>query len=483
MKVIALAGGPPRVIAAAPLGLSGATWASDGYIYFDADVAGLQRIKPDGTARATVVPLDTARHEVGVAWPQVLPDNRVVLVRLRHGDDTPSDFEILAARIGTGERRSVVRAVAARYVSNHLLFVTADGTLQAARFDERRLALAGSPMALADGVRIAGTYAGVDMMPSAAGTLYYVAGPSGAASQLEWVERNGAARVVDTAWRETGEVRGFALSPDGGRVALELSRPGAGGTDIWVKQLPTGPLTRLTLNPAPDVRPTWSADGRSILFLSERVNPEAAFFRRADGTGDDSLLVRDGRDLAEVHESRDGRWLIVRTSNGQAGAGDILAMQIGRDSVLRPIIATPAAESNPALSPEGRWIAYVSTASGRREVYVRPFPDADRGVWQVSTDGGVEPRWSHTGTELFFRAISSLDMMAVDVRTTPVFRAGTPRVLFRTEAASGFDYARYDVSTDDRRFLMVGRGDADVQPQLVRIENIVQNLQRQQSRP
>jgi serine/threonine-protein kinase len=481
MKVAALAGGPPRTLAGPPLGLSGATWATDGYIYFDADVRGLQRIKPDGSARATVIPLDTTQREVGIAWPQILPDNQVVLVRLRRGDDTPSEYQILAARIGTSERQIVVQAVTARYVSGHLLFVTADGTLQSAGFDERRLALTELPMALANGVRIAGTYAGVDMVLSVAGTLYYVGGPSGVAAELAWVERDGATRPVDSTWRESGEIRGLALSPDGDQVALELSRSGS-GTDIWIKRLPTGPLSRLTLNPAADLRPSWSADGRSVLFVSERSVPLAVFLRRADGTGHDSLLARSDRDLTEAYESHDGRWLIARTSNAQAGAGDILAMQIGRDTAPLPIIAGPTPETNPALSPDDRWLAYVSTASGRREVYVRPFPDVNRGVWQVSTDGGVEPRWSHSGTELFFRAISSLDMMVVDVQSAPVFRAGTPRPLFHTEAASGLEYPRYDVSPDDRRFLMVGRGDANTQPQLVRVENILQHLKRQ-SRP
>jgi hypothetical protein len=336
--------------------------------------------------------------------------------------------------------------------------------------------------ALADGVRIAGTYAGVDMVLTADGTRYYVAESSGAAAELEWVERNGITRSVDPTWRWSGEIRGLALAPGGDRVALELSRAGAAGTDIWIKHLPTGPLTRRTLNPATDVRPSWSADGRSILFPSERVSPEAVFVRRADGTGTDSLLARADRDIAEAYQSQDGHWLIARTSNAQAGAGDILAMQIGRDTGLRSIIASPAAESNPALSPDDRWLAYVSTASGQREVYVRPFPDVNRGVWQVATDGGVEPRWSHSGTELFFRAICSLDMMVVEVQAARVFRAGTPRPLFYTEAASGLEYPRYDVSPDDRRFLMVGRGDANTQPQLVRVESILQHLKRQ-SRP
>ncbi len=478
MKVVTLAGGPPRTVVGAPLGTSGAFWATDGYIYFDADIGGLQRVKPDGSARETVMALDTAQHDAGIAWPQVLPGNQVAIFRLRRVNDAPGDFSIAALRIATGERSVVTRAVSAVYASGQLLFVTVDGSLQAAPFDERRLALTGPPVAAANGVRIAGTYAGVDFAVSNDGALYYVAGTAGAASKLEWVERDGTARAVDPAWQEGGEIRGLALSPDGRQAAVELSRAGSTGTDIWIKQLPSGPLSRLTLDPAADVRPSWSADGRSVLFISERVRPQAVFRRQADGAGADTLVVHAERNITEVGESRDGRWLVARTSGAETGAGDILAMQMGRDTALQPLISTPSSESNPVLSPDGHWLAYVSVASGRREVYVRSFPDVNRGVWQVSTDGGVEPQWAHSGKELFFRGISTLDMMAVDVQTTPVFRPGMPRALFHTDAATGLDYVRYAVSPDDRRFLMVGRGGADAQPQLVRVENFIQHLER-----
>jgi Tol biopolymer transport system component/tRNA A-37 threonylcarbamoyl transferase component Bud32 len=477
LKVVTLSGGPPRTVAGAPLGTSGATWAADGYIYFDADVAGLQRVRPDGGGRETVMPLDTAQHEVGIAWPEILPGDKVAIFRLRHSNDAPADFTIGAVRLGTGERSTVARGVSAHYGSGQLLVVSSDGTLQAAPFDERHLALTGPPTAVANGVRVAGTYAGADLAVSDDGTLYYVAGSSGMASQLEWVERDGTARPVDPEWRESGEIRGLALSPDGNRVAVELARA-ATGNDIWIKQLPGGPLTRLTLDPGSDNRPSWSGDGSKVQFLSDRVRPSAVFARRADGAGDDALVAQSDRDLTESYTSLDGRWLVARTNNSAAGLGDILVMQVGRDTALRPLIGGPAAESNPALSPDGHWLAYVSTASGRREVYVRPFPDVNRGVWQVSTDGGVEPRWAHSGKEIFYRAISTQAMMAVQVQTTPGFQLGTPRVLFHADAASGFDYPRYDVSPDDRCFLMVGPGSAGAQAQLVRVENFIVNLKR-----
>jgi len=474
MKVVRLAGGLPRTVVGAPLGTSGADWGGDGYIYFDAANDGLQRVRPDGTGRETVMTLDTLERESGIAWPQVLPGNRIVIMRLRLVNDAPGDYSIVALRLGTGERRVVTRAVSARYAAGQLLFVTVDGTLQAAPLDERRLTLGAAPRTVANGIRIAGTYAGVDLAVTDAGTLYYVAGFPGA-SQLDWIARDGTGGPVDPSWREAGEIRGLALSPDGTRAAVEISRAGTTGTDIWVKHLPAGPLTRFTLDPAVDVRPSWSADGRSILFISERVAPQALFRRPADGTGAALLVAHAERDITEAGESPDGRWLVLRTSTAQAGAGDILALAIGVDSAPRPIVVGPAAESNPTVSPDGHWLAYVSTESGRREVYVRPFPDVSRGVWQVSTDGGLEPQWAHSGKELFFRAVGSLDMMAAAVETSPTFRPGTPRLLFRTAAATGLEYVRYAVAPDDQHFLMVGQG-GDREPRLVRIEHFMQSL-------
>ena len=478
LRVVALAGGPPRTVAGAPLGTSGAYWAPDGYIYFDADVSGLDRVRPDGTGRESVMKLDQTKQEIGIAWPQVLPGGKVIIFRLRHANDPPADFAIAALRLDTGERRTLTRGVSALYAAGRLLFVTADGTLMYAPFDQRTLTLTGPAAALASGIRIAGTYAGVDLGVAGDGTLYYVAGPTGAGTRLEWVSRDGTAQPVDPAWSETGEIRGLALSPDGRRAALEIARAGTTGTDIWLKELPTGRLTRLTLDPASDIRPSWTADGRSVIYVSDRAVPQSAFEQSADGTGGEKRLGRSARDLFEVAESPDGKWLVGRTSSAQAGAGDIVDMRIGQDTAFRTIIGTPSVEANPALSPDGRWLAYTSAISGRREVYVRPFPDVDRGVWQISTDGAVEPRWSRSGKELFFRAISTLDMMAVDVQTEPSFHAGAPRRLFHSDAGTGIEYARYDVAPDGR-FLMVGQGGDGARPLLVRVEGFVDDLSSQ----
>jgi Tol biopolymer transport system component len=319
----------------------------------------------------------------------------------------------------------------------------------------------------------------VDLAVTADGTLYYVAGAQGVANQLSWLGRDGTAQPVDAGWRETGEIRSLSLSPDGRRAAVELSRAGTTGTDIWVKELPVGPLSRLTLDPAADFRPAWSTDGRWVYFASERMRPAGVYRHAADGSGTDMLVARADRDIAELTISPDGRWLLGRTLVTQRGAGDILALHLGRDSTFQPILETPTYEAGPVLSPDGHWLAYTSSASGRQEVYVRSFPDGSRGVWQVSTDGGNEPRWSHSGRELFFRGIATLDLMVVDVQTAPVFRPGAPRTLFHTHAASGAGYTRYDVSPDDRRILALLPASTDARPELIRIENFIGNLSRQ----
>ncbi len=476
LKVVALAGGLPRSVASAPLGTSGADWASDGYIYFDADFAGLARIRPDGTGRETVTRLDSLQQDAGFAWPRVLPGSRGLIARLRHISDAPSDFVIIGLDLATGTRHTIVRAVSARYAGGNLLFVTADGTLQAAPFDLDKLELRGDPRTLATNVRIGGTYAGVDLTVSDDGTLHYLQGTPEIASVLIWVDRDGSVQPVDSTWRESGEIRGVSLSPDGQSAALEIARSGT-GSDIWIKRLPSGPLTRLTLDPAADIHPAWTGDGRSVVFLSERTAPNAVYQRRADGTGTAEKIAQTNRNISEAYPSPDGDWLLVRTTGSAEGQGDILAMRTGRGDSLQAVLASAGAETNPTLSPDGKWLAYVSTSSGRREVYVQSFPDLAGGVRQVSSEGGVEPRWSRDGRQLFYRGINRQEMMAVTVKTTPTFRAGTPRTLFQAQAASGLDYPRYDVSPDGKRFLMVGLGN-DSTPRLIRVEHFLADLER-----
>jgi eukaryotic-like serine/threonine-protein kinase len=258
-------------------------------------------------------------------------------------------------------------------------------------------------------------------------------------------------------------------------LAVGLLRDGK--DNIWVKQLPAGPFSRITFADTASVRPSWSADGRSVIYLSDPAGGGAGlpFGRRSDGTGAPRQLLSSPFNFGQAVESRDGRWLLLRRAADEQGSGDIYAVRAG-DTVPTPLITTPAPEGNPALSPDGRWLAYVSGESGTREIYVRPFPDVASARWQVSTSGGDEPVWAHSGRELFYRSARN-DLVAAEVRPGPGFSVGEQRVLFSAAPYVNLGFMQsYAVSPDDRRFLMLREGALSQQSELILTENWAQEL-------
>jgi Tol biopolymer transport system component len=314
-----------------------------------------------------------------------------------------------------------------------------------------------------------------------------------------WVDRSGHVEPVDSSWQvntggtyggdgslETGW--GLALSPDGRRIALTLLTDL--GTDIWVKQLPTGPVSRLTLYSGDDRAPAWTPDGKAITFLSDRPIPPdttrksgrlALWEQAADGTSEPRLLW--GKDaLTDGFRSSDGRSIVLGAtrSPGTSGAGDILAAHSSEDTIARAIVATGADEEGAALSPDSRWLAYVSNEQGEHEVFVRPFPNVNGGKWQVSSGGGGAPLWSHDGRELFY--VSGSKMFAVAIHPGPAFSIDPPRVLFKIPdrvRAGSLARGTFALSQDDRRFLMVrdnSWAEMAGTPTLVVVENFFEEL-------
>jgi Tol biopolymer transport system component len=281
---------------------------------------------------------------------------------------------------------------------------------------------------------------------------------------------------------------GLALSPDGRRIALTLLTDL--GTDIWIKQLPTGPVSRLTLDAGEDRSPAWRPDGRAITFLSDRpissdtarrVNPFNVWEQSADGTGEPRL--RWGKDRpTDAFGSPDGRWLVLGAtkSTGASAQGEILAARPGVDSLARGIVATGYDETGAALSPDSRWLAYVSNEQGENEVFVRPFPDVNGGKWQVSSGGGSAPLWAHNGRALFYVAGGKMNEVRID--PGPPFSAEPPRVLFaipdRVRAGS-LARGTFAITPDDQRFLMVrdnSWGDMAGTPTLVVVQSFFDEL-------
>ena len=456
----------------------GGDWSPDGYLYVDGGNA-LVRMRPDGSAREVVFALDSTKREVGIGWPQLLPDHRGVIARIRRSGDDLSRFTIDAFDFRSRVRSTVVQATFARYVSSgHLLYVTSEGDLMGSRFDLRTLALTGRPVLLARGL-VHAAFGAADLAVSSRGALLYVTGKGNTAAIPTWVSRDGSSAPVDPTWKDIFADR-VALSPDGTRLAVYLGVPNATTSsrseDIWVKRLPSGAMSRLTFEGDQNRFPSWSHDGRDVLFVSNRAGLGALYRQRADGSRPAERVASLGVALGNAVESRDGRWTVLQTEE-RTGVGDIYALQNGVDSVPRPILASRFQEASPSLSPDGRWLAYQSDETGRVEVYVRPFPNVDAGKWQVSSTGGSAPRWSHKGDELFFETAGQ-EMMVAQVRTTPTFLVAGVKRLF---SWSGYLWP-YDVSLDDQRLLMVraaqAPGAAAGSPQLIVVENLVGELKR-----
>jgi Tol biopolymer transport system component/tRNA A-37 threonylcarbamoyl transferase component Bud32 len=471
VRILSLEGGPPLTLSDS-INSSGGDWGTDGYVYIEVD-SGLGRIRATGGPLEPIYKFSTERRDIGAEWPNALPGGHGLIFRLRRAGQAPSEFDIMGMTLPHGEARPLIRGIYARYAaSGHLLVITADGKLLAVPFDPVKVALTGTPVALLEGLR-SGPFE-VDLAVSTTGTLVYASGGSSGLTRAFWVGRDGAASPVDSTWDPQGTISSVALSRDGKTLAVGLLRGAA--QDIWVKQLPTGPFSRITFGDSAHFRASWSADGRSLLYITDRgTGGGLPYITRADGTGPSRALLSSPFNFVHVTQSLDGRWLLLRRGLSEVGNGDIYGLRAG-DSALVPLLTSPAREASPALSPDGRWLAYESDESGTNEVYVRPFPDVGSGRWQVSLSGGNSPLWAHSGRELFY-VNGRQEMVSVEVRPGTTFTVGEPRVLF---AATSYNisptYALYDVAPDDRHFLMVRGVAAEAQTELILTENWFEEL-------
>lgn len=478
-------------------------WLEDGSIvYYDIATLTLRRLR-SGDATSKVIVSSVMLGGRSPWLPAPLPSSRGILFTA-HLTNCVGVVSCRPSRVYVYDaRRDTVRAlfddaIGAWYVpTGHVLYLTSSGTLMAAPWDNAALAPTGRPVPVLDGVQAPG------FLVSGDGTAYYLLGfqefaPGPVPNAVPvWVNRTGQVEPVDSSWqvntggRFSGSMEtdwGLALSPDGRRIALTLLTDL--GTDIWIKQLPTGPVSRLTLNAGQDRSPAWTPDGRTITFLSDRptstdttrpANRFNVWEQAADGIGEPRLLWgKDGP--TDAFWSPDGRWIVLGAtkSTGASAQGDILAAHPGVDSLARAIVATGYDERGAALSPDSHWLAYVSNEQGANEVFVRPFPDVSGGKWQVSRGGGSAPVWAHNGRELFY--VAGGKMNEVRINPGPPFSAEPPRVLFAIPAgvrSGSLVRGTLAITPDDQRFLMVrdnSWGDMAGTPTLVVVQSFFDEL-------
>ena len=457
VKVAPLSGGVVRTLADSASCCT--RWGSDGFIYYSGGAElHTKRVPATGgavevmTRREQEQERDDGQHTDF----QMLPGGDVGVFTV-WGTQT---FRIEAMRMATGERKVLTPGTKSYVTSTgHLVFASQDGEILAAPFDAKNMELTGAAVPLVEGVLVNTNQYPIYSL-SESGTLVYMTGSAGGRSELVWVTRSGQATPaspghtfsLDTNW-------GLRLSPDETRVAFNSVVDG--NDDVRIKHLPDGPEERISFSEDVDYRPLWAPDGQSVTYFSgASAEDRNVWSRRADGTGEAVLLLDDARSLNQGSWSPDGEWLVFRAAATEAmglGLRDILAFRPGVDSAAVPLVASPDfAEAAPALSPDGRWLAYSSNETGRDEVFVRPFPNTDSSRVRVSTEGGIAPVWGKSGRELFF-VDGGLSMVAAQFDPASGRVSGLETLFplpvgYPASVANGF----YDVSSDGR-FLMVRR--------------------------
>ena len=483
LHAVPITGGPSTVIADSMPTPESVMWGSDGFLYHSMVTSSwwaIGRAEPRAGARMEpVTTVDTSAGELTHVHPELLPDGKTLLFQIsyRNGKQV-----IAVGDVGTRRHTALMEGARARYAtSGHLLYTTADGKLWAVPFDLTRRVTSGDPIPVAD--RIPNTVVGpVDFAISMSGTLAYSVEDEGGRRELTWVTRSGARSPFDSTWK--GEFSSPTLSPDGTRIAV--ARRDGGQSDIWIKRVAGGNPTRLMMERRNIIEPAWSPDGRWVSYLvsTGAGNSGDVWRQPADGSGRAERILQSHRPISEQLWAPVGGILVARTTTASVGAGDILMIRPGVDSVPTPLIASPGADYSPMVSPDGKWLAYTSNETGRYEVYVTSFASPGAGKWPVSTNGGTSPRWSRRGDELFYLDLQS-NLVAASVTTTPTVVVQAPRVLFSTSdfVQTSVSRRNYDVAPDGQRFLMVQRADGAKRGQVVVVENWTEEMRRKTRQP
>jgi len=410
LKVVAVTGGEVRMVTDSLVDIMGVSWGYDGYIYFDGKLKGdgLARVRETGGTPEVASTPNAAEHEAYHVAPTALPNGKGVLFTT-YPVGTVAEAEVAVLDARTRAHTRLVKGLMGWYApSGHLLYVTANGTLMAAPFDQERLRLTGPGVAVLEGVSCS-EQGRCDLQVTSDGSLLYVAGPSvRERAEFVWVTADGAITRVDSTF--AGILEGAALSPDGRRIAASMST-GSEPAAIWVKSVAEPGGAKVADE---GFTPSWSPDGKWVLFVARNA------FRRvpADG-GAAPTTLRDFKSTPVFPQyTPDGRWIVYQLDYKLYATSTTdtttLALDTGPDGAF------------PVISPDGRWLAYSSQTGGKWQVFVSPFPDVKQFRRLVSTGDGILPRWSRDGRTLYY--ISQLTGFEMGVLVSPgaTFTASAP---------------------------------------------------------
>jgi serine/threonine protein kinase/Tol biopolymer transport system component len=446
LKKIAIGGGAPVTLCSITnVSMAGASWGTDDTIVYAQYPGDIMRVPANGGNPKSII----KKKGVSLIYPQMLPDGKSVLYT-----DINTLFEdrVMIGSIESGESRELFKGIAVGYLpTGHIIYgLPNDINLYAIPFDLDSIQVKGGSIPILEGV--AGQ-AGIQFAISNSGTLIYIpaTGKVTAAQYFPiWIDLKGKEQPLAAAAKDYSDY--FRISPDGTRVAFTITVDG--NQDIWVWDLARDTMTRLTFDDVLDGVPVWTPDSRRIVFISQRGTP-GLYWKAADGTGEVEQLFPHS--VCPWSWSGDGKTLVFddRTKGTE---WDLGAFSLEGKHEKTTLLQEKNLKTYAKISPGGRWMAYQSNESGKWEIYVRPFPEVNKGKWQVSTNGGNSPLWSPGGREIYYRNGDAT--MAVVVETEPTFKPGNPKILFRGNYVSyetNQTVTCWDIHPDGKRFLMLKR--------------------------
>ncbi len=449
LEKISLSGGTPVTLADV-LENRGGTWGKNGSIIFSASTTdGLSLVSEVGGTVKKITAIDSTKKERTHRWPSFLPDGKHVLftVGLLSSPDYYENASIDVVDVNTGERKTIIKgASTAKYInSGHILF-SRSGVLYIVAFDVDRLEVKGQPIPVVEGVYSELTTGITNYMVSENGTLAYIPGPvEGGNRKIVRIDMKGETTTLDSTGHPYLEPR---LSPDNKKIAIVI-RDGE-DFDIWIFDILRKTLSRLTFGGL-NRTPQWSPDGLNIAYMKRAKDGKIGIFMKPyDGSGEEVELYKGDNRLYIDQWTRDGANLIIDNLNLNANS-DLVILPLKGDKKPWKYLETKLDEYEANVSPDGKWLSYLTNESGSYQVYVRSFPGKE-GKWQISTDVAEEPRWSPDGKTIYYRKNSQI--ISVPISTSTMFSAGIPKLLFNGFPAVNVDSGiSYDITSDGKYFI------------------------------